>query len=171
MLEDVLVDPKGDYDFSEDVGVCFVAGTQVHTADGLKAIEEIEQGDLVWSWNDVTDEAELKPVVETYINPCTELAHLSVCGETIVCTPQHRFYVPQKGWTRAYALREGDELVLLNGKTVMVDSIHFEKLESPVNVHNFQVQDTHSYYVGEGGIRVHNAVTPSGEVVEDAPIC
>ena len=177
LLEDVLVDPKGDYDFSKDaVGVCFVAGTQVHTADGLKAIEEIEQGDLVWSWNDVTDEAELKPVVETYINPCTELAHLSVCGETIVCTPQHRFYVPQKGWTRAYALREGDELVLLNGKTVMVDSIHFEKLESPVNVHNFQVQDTHSYYVGEGGIRVHNAAAPSVgadgvKSVEAVPIC
>ena len=143
--------------FGSDGTVCFVAGTPIHTEAGLKPIEEIRQGDLVWSWNDTTSEAELKPVVETYINPSMRLAYLTICGETITCTPEHRFYVPQKGWTRAYALHEGDELVLLSGKTVRLDSIRFEQLESPVDVYNFQVLDTHSYYVGESGIRVHNA--------------
>ncbi len=141
----------------DDYGVCFVAGTPIHTEAGLTPIEEIKPGDLVWSWNELTDKAELKPVVETYINPCTELLRLSVCGEVITCTPQHRFYVPQKGWTRAYALRAGDELVLLDGETVILDGIQHDRLESSVNVYNFQVEDTHSYYVGKAGVRAHNA--------------
>jgi len=138
-------------------GVCFVAGTPIHTEAGLTPIEEIKPGDLVWSWNESTNKAELKPVVETYINPCTELLRLSICGEVITCTPQHRFYVPQKGWTRAYALRAGDELVLLDGETVILDGIQHDRLESSVNVYNFQVEDTHSYYVGKAGVRAHNA--------------
>ena len=159
IIDALLSDAMGEY--NSDGGVCFVSGTLIHTEAGLKPIEEIKQGDMVWSWNDTTSEAELKPVVETYINPCTELAHLSVCGETITCTPEHRFYVPQKGWTRACALHEGDELVLLSGKTVRLDSIRFEQLESPVDVYNFQVLVTHSYYVGETGVRVHNVTIPT----------
>lgn len=155
-------------------GVCFVAGTQVCAENGLVPIEEIRAGDLVWSWNDATDTAELKPVVDTYVNPCHELTHLTVCGETITCTPQHRFYVPQKGWTRAGELCVGDELVLLNGEIVNVEGIRYEQFETPVTVYNFQVQDTHSYYVGEAGIRVHNANegTTGGEGYEiSGPLC
>ena len=58
----------------------------IHTADGLVPIEEINEGDLVRSWNDDLERAELHPVVETYVNPSRELAHLTVHGETIACT-------------------------------------------------------------------------------------
>lgn len=152
---------------SDVPGVCFVAGTSVCTENGLVPIEKIQAGDLVWSWNDATDTAELKPVVDTYVNPCYELTHLTVCGETITCTPQHRFYVPQKGWTRAGELCIGEALVLLSGETVNVEGMRYERFETPVTVYNFQVQDTHSYYVGEAGIRVHNAGTTGGTNTPD----
>ncbi len=80
-----------------------------------------------------------------------------VNGEKITTTPNHPFYVPAKGWTDAAKLRAGDMLVLLNGEYVVLDRVQHEILESPIAVYNFQVEYDHTYYVGESGIRVHNA--------------
>lgn len=38
-----------------------------------------------------------------------------------------------------------------------VPFVQHELLEAPVTVYNFQVESYHTYYVGESGIRVHNA--------------
>ena len=138
------------------LGVCFVEGTIIQTEDGQLPIEEIKPGDLVWAWNEETGEVALKPVIETYINECDELIHLSINEEIITCTPNHPFYVPQKGWTEAVHLRAGDILVLLNGEYVVLEKVQHELLEAPVAVYNFQVEGYHTYYVGESGIRVHN---------------
>ena len=71
--------------------------------------------------------------------------------------PAHRFYVPQKGWTPASDLQPGDTLVLPNGEAVVLEDIRYESLVSIIAVYNFQVQDTHNYYVGQSGIMAHNA--------------
>ena len=42
---------------------CFVAGTPVHTSDGLKPIEEIKVGDLVAARSDVDGHTSWKPVL------------------------------------------------------------------------------------------------------------
>jgi RHS repeat-associated protein len=136
--------------------VCFVAGTSVLTASGNVAIETIKSGDLVWSENPETGEKALKRVVQTFINETNELVHVYVDGEEIVTTPEHPFYVPQQGWTGAIHLRAGDSLVLSNGKYVIVERIQHEILESPITVYNFEVEDFHTYYVGENSILVHN---------------
>ena len=143
--------------YGQAAGVCFVAGTLINTEDGLQTIESINTGDLVWAWDENTGEVALKPVVETYINECDELIHLSVKDEEIICTPNHPFYAPQKGWTEAVRLRAGDILVTINGEYVVLEKVQHELLESPVTVYNFQVEDYHTYCVGESGIRVHNA--------------
>jgi len=83
----------------------------VPTAIGTVAIEDIQAGDVVWSWNEETGETELKEVVETYINETYELTHVFVDGEEIVSTPAHPYYSPVKGWTLAGDLRAGDVLV------------------------------------------------------------
>ena len=139
------------------LGVCFVQGTLISTDEGQIPIEEIKLGDRVWAWDEETGVVALKPVVETYINECSELIHLSLNGEIITCTPNHPFYVPQKGWTEAVHLRAGDILVLLNGEYVVLEKVQHELLEAPVTVYNFQVEDYHTYFVGESGVRVHNA--------------
>ena len=38
-----------------------------------------------------------------------------------------------------------------------IDSIKTETTDSPVTVYNFQVEDYHTYYVGECHVLVHNA--------------
>ena len=78
-------------------------------------------------------------------------------GEEIVCTNEHPFYVPVKGWTAACQLRAGDRLQLVNGEYVIVEQIQHEILESPVKVYNFEVEDFHTYYVGEESVLVHNS--------------
>ena len=137
--------------------VCFVSGTLIDAESGLTPIESIKKGDLVWSWDEETGRVELKPVVETYINECNELIHLTFGDEEILCTPNHPFYVPQKGWTAAVHLRAGDILVTVNGEYVVLEKVQHELLEAPVTVYNFQVEGYHTYHVGESGIRVHNA--------------
>ena len=135
---------------------CFVAGTLVLTIEGSKAIEEIQAGDLVYSTNPETGESKYKEVVQTFENETEELVHISVCDDEIITTLKHPFYVPQKGWTSAIDLRAGDILVLSNGEYVIVEKVQHEILESPVKVYNFEVQDFHTYYVGENSVLVHN---------------
>ena len=139
---------------------CFVAGTAVLTVAGNKAIETIETGDRVWAENPDTGEKELKTVVQTFVNETSELIHVCVNGEEIITTPGHPFYSPVKGWTVACKLRAGDILVLQSGKYVIVEKIQHEILESPVKVYNFEVEDFHTYYVGESAVLVHNVCGP-----------
>jgi hypothetical protein len=46
-------------------------------------------------------------------------------------------------------LRAGDILLLVNGKTVVVEQIQHEILERTTKVYNFTVADNHNYFVGE----------------------
>ena len=135
---------------------CFVSGTLVTTEDGQEPIEEIEVGDKVLSEDETTGEVAVKTVTETYINETDELIHIGVNGETISATPTHPFYVDKLGWTLARSLRAGDILVLSNGELVTVEWVQHEILESPIKVYNFEVEDFHTYFVGECGVLVHN---------------
>ena len=135
---------------------CFIAGTLVATETGYVTIENIKVGDLVWAHDPETGETALKPVVQTFRNETAEWIHVTVNGETLTCTPEHPFYVPKKGWTSAIDLRAGDILVMLNGEYVVVEQVQHELLESPETTYNFEVEDYHTYYVGEKSVLVHN---------------
>ncbi len=160
---------------SEKISYCFVAGTLVTTEDGQKPIEEIQIGDKVLSENPETGEIAYKTVEETYINETDELIHVHVNGETISATPNHPFYVDKLGWTLAKNLRAGDVLVLSNGEYVVIEWIQHEILESPIKVYNFEVEDFHTYFVGESSVLVHNDCTEEARrnklspALEDSP--
>ena len=134
---------------------CFVAGTAILTGAGYVAIENIKVGDIVWSTNPDTGETALKEVLQTYVNETNELIHVTVDGEEIVTTPSHPFYIPRQGWTDAIHLKAGDILLTVNGEYVVVEKVQHELLEAPVTVYNFEVEDFHTYYVGDG-VLVHN---------------
>ena len=111
---------------------------------------------LAWVTDPDTGETALKPVVQTFRNETEEWVHITVNGEKITCTPEHPFYVPQKGWTSAIDLRAGDILVMLNGEYVVVEQVQHELLESLETTYNFEVADFHTYYVGKSAVLVHN---------------
>ena len=140
--------------------VCFVAGTMVLTASGLVAIETIKAGDKVIATNPDTNQTEEKTVVETYINQTECIVHLHIKNEVINTTKNHPFYVKEKGFVEACELSKGDEIMNASGGSYPVERIEFEDKEE--TVYNFQVEDYHTYYVGENSLLVHNADCGNG---------
>ena len=54
-------------------------------------------------------------------------------------------------------LLTGDTLINVNGEDLIVSDCIIEECENPETVYNFQVEDYHTYFVGECGVWVHNA--------------
>ena len=137
-------------------GFCFIAGTLVLAELSLVPIEEIEEGDYVYSENPRTGETELREVLQVFVNETYELVHIQIDEEEIVCTPGHKFYTEKYGWVSAENLVNGTEIVTYDGQTVTVTSTWYEKLEEPVKVYNFEVEDYHDYFVGYCQVLTHN---------------
>ena len=143
---------------------CFIAGTTILTATGLVAIEKLAAGDKVISTNPDTLETAEKTVLETYVRQVDKLVHITINGEEIVTTDNHPFYVQGRGFIEAGHLLVGDKLVSVNGEDLIVEDYYTELTEEPVSVYNFQVEDFHTYFVGDCAVWVHNAeckVSPS----------
>ena len=149
---------------------CFVAGTKVSSEDGLKPIEKIKIGDRVWSKNEETGEVALKKVKNIFVNKTKVLVHVIINGEEIKATEKHPFYVEGKGWVVASELNCGDIVIREDGSKAKVESVKTEKLEKEIEVYNFEVEDFHTYFVGENRILVHNTcgIKPVDEVVDGA---
>ena len=138
---------------------CFVAGTPVVTEAGLKAIEDIEVGDLVLSRHEETDELAYMPVVRTFVTPDRPVLDLEVVDHsgrrsTLGATSQHPFWVHGTGWVPAGELLPGDELVSSMGSRLWVAGSTQRPQTS--TVYNFEVEGFHTYFAGEVGAWVHN---------------
>ncbi|TGL16858.1 polymorphic toxin-type HINT domain-containing protein, partial [Leptospira meyeri] len=139
------------------VRTCFVAGTKIHTKDGLKNIEDIRVGDVVLSWNEKTGEREYKVVTELFLHEINQLYEVKTTkGTTLETTWNHPFWVvDKKAWVEVKDLQVGDVLALADGTLVEISNIRSYDVE-PTKVYNFEVEDNHSYFVGEDGVLVHN---------------
>ena len=60
-----------------------------------------------------------------------------------------------KGWVKAGELKAGDVLKLYDGKEAEINSIYIKE-SKPVQTYNFEVEDSHTYYVTESNILCHN---------------
>ena len=136
---------------------CFVAGTKVSTPNGYKNIENIQVGDIVYSMNLETMQVEEKTVERLRIteNRCTVTYLISTGTDYIESTPNHRFYVKDKGWIDACELELGDILVDKTGNDKEITDIKTKIYAEPVTVYNFEVEDNHNYFVGEENILVY----------------
>ena len=98
-----------------------------------------------------------KNVLETYVRQVDKLVHLTINDEEIVTTVDHPFYVQNRGFINAGNLLVGDTLISVNGEDLVIEKFFIEETEEPVDVYNFQVEDYHTYFVGESNVWVHNA--------------
>ena len=138
---------------------CFIAGTVIATETGFARIEDVKPGDIVLSTNTDTMETGCKKVLEKYVRKTRELVHIIVGGKEIVSTPDHPYYVEGRGFVNACQLCIGSPLLDADGKILEVEQIYKEQLgkNEEVKVYNFQVEDWHTYHVGEMEVLVHNA--------------
>jgi len=136
----------------------FVAGTPILTADGsLIDIDRVSTGQSVLSRNTGNWSDAPQQVLHTFSRQAPGYRELVTEDETYYLTDEHPLWVQGYGWKpvqdiavdEVIAAREGDVLVLGN-----------RAVAKPVQVFNFEVQNTPSYFVGERGIWAHNASCP-----------
>ena len=165
---------------------CFKEGTLVaclneNGEEVRKPIENIALGTLVLAYDEETGERAYKKVVRLFRNEtkrwCTVTVEVDGKEEQIVSTPGHKYYLPNntgnreiglqqehesyitlsEKWVSACKLKSGDKVLLSDGKYGIIVSVKIEELETPETTYNFEVEDFHTYFVGENPVCVHNA--------------
>lgn len=126
---------------------CFLPGTLVNTKHGLKPIQGLKVGDPVLS---LEGEKELRYNKVAFIYQTRQSGYFVING-TIKVTGSHPFFVNGR-WVRVEDIKPGDKLLNKDLKPVVVKSI--VRVNKPVRVYNFEVENAHNFFVQ--GILVHN---------------
>jgi RHS repeat-associated protein len=143
----------------ERARLCFAAGTLVRSADGLVPIEEIEVGDYVWSRDDKTGEEGWRAVTELFETPEQEVLELQLrdddgITEILRVTPGHPIWSDDDdAWDSAGHLALGEHVHTLRGPMTLTEVTKEPQRET---VYNFDVEELHTYFVGEAGVWAHN---------------
>jgi hypothetical protein len=102
-----------------------------------------------------TLDAAASPVVHTTRRFTTRLVTLRTSQATVVTTPEHPFARVGTGWTAAIELRVGDRIATRSSHDATVVQVEVRDV-SPTPVYNLTVAKTHSYFVSDRDLLVHN---------------
>jgi hypothetical protein len=155
---------------------CFAEGTLVATSEGLRAIETVREGDLLWSRDESTGAVDLRPVLKRFITPHQPVIalHLTASdgGETLHATPGHPFWVTSQGWVSAEDLSVHGGLFTPSGEPVHLGFPTVLAVEY-ATVYNFDVAEYHTYFVGRHSVWVHNAggIPPADALTAGWKLC
>ncbi|MCV6625742.1 MAG: polymorphic toxin-type HINT domain-containing protein, partial [Cellvibrionaceae bacterium] len=149
--------------------LCFVAGTLVLTPSGAMAIEELNIGDLVQSWDEKSGKVVSKPITKLFFTPGNTIWTVTLLNtdtgqeEALGTTEEHPFYVLDDGWTPASQLKPGNKVAKHSSGEglagfLVVKSVQLEDKQQ--DTFNFEVSETHNYFVGELKALVHNDCDP-----------
>ncbi len=145
------------------VGGCFAAGTLIYTESGLKPIEAIQKDDQVWSYDFTQGKNVLQNVLRTFTHTATGYAQVQIGSETVTATLEHPFWVENVGWVGAGSLTAGEMVKAIDGTDKAVVAVQI--FAADITVYNFEVENTHAYFVSGAGLLVHNAseLPPGGK--------
>lgn len=148
---------------------CFVAGTPVATPSGLVPIERIHAGDEVLTLEPRTGEVRVGHAGATFVTPDRDIVdvRLRASGAPLRATPEHPFLTRDRGWVLARDLEPGEPLVSADGAAIPVEALSAEA--SHEVVFNFEVEETHVYFVGDERIAVHNVCTDPASTPRTPP--
>jgi len=159
---------------------CFVAVTLVHTKDGTKPIEDIRVGDWVLSYPDdqvpphrwreenghrwfifrQENEYTYRQVTRTFVHEDKPVCEVTVLNfganskESLKVTPDHPFYVQGFGWMPAGELDFSCPLKTKSFANLAVAKVSVTGERA--RVHNFELDEFHTYYVRDLAVWVHN---------------
>lgn len=140
---------------------CFTAGTKVAVEEGFKNIEDIQVGDMVYSYNMETKQIELKEVDKLVSHETDTIFEILAGTERIETTWSHPFYTTNKGKCLASNLDFGDSLKTLDNRNPRV--LDIAKVSKNATVYEIRVKDNYNYFVGDTSVLVFNEKS----VIED----
>jgi hypothetical protein len=170
-------------------GLCFPAGTLVHTEFGPMAIETIEPGTKVWAYDTEEHVWRLEEVERRMdLYHVGKITTIHFGDMAIAATSKHPFWVisgknladrPAAAeltdeenaynsagrWVEADNLLSGDTLLSRDGRSAIVTEITTRK--QSLAVYNLTIAELHAYAVGESGVLVHNAKCATAATVAD----
>jgi RHS repeat-associated protein len=143
---------------AEELGSCLVnsfkADTDVETSEGPKDISAIQIGDYVLAWDESSGTVGYYEVTNAFHHTDAVVTEVILGGEWIETTPEHPFYVEDKGWVEAEDLKIGDEVRQADGTTGRV-WLKWNVYKTQ-EMYNLTVDTAHTFFVGEGQWLVHN---------------
>lgn len=134
---------------------CFTGETLVYTNSGYKAIQNIELGDKVYSFNLEQLEYEFKEVDKLINHMTDEIYEITLNNNEIIRTTWcHPFEVLNKEKTLVKDLEIGDQLITKDDKVYYITKI--EKLNKQEVVYEIRVKDNYNYFITNSSIFVYN---------------
>ena len=150
---------QAEYERIGERAPCFVAGTQVHTPAGLRGIETLVNGDLVFAFDTKRGLCTVRSVLRLEQGHTQRLLDIVVAGERLSSTPQHRFWSPaRRQWVQARELAAGMRLLDRQSRECTLESTQERQAHAPT--FNLLVDGEHNYFVGQAGVLVHNGKDP-----------
>lgn len=136
------------------VRACFTGETLVSVPNGYKKIEELKIGDEILSFDGESQEVVIRRVVSLFQEQVEEILEIETETGVISTTRNHPFFVNGE-YKDAGQITPGEFLFTKDMSLAKVLSINYKPaLEK---VYNFEVEDSHCYFVGEDGVLVLNA--------------
>jgi hypothetical protein len=141
---------------------CFAAGTLVTLGDGSrKAIEMVDVGDLVLSQREDGGALGAQRVSRIWEHTVQRTLLLNFSnGEQLETTKEHRFHVDGGGFVSAGRLRPGAALNTPVNNVVLRGA---KERNATTQVYNLEVENFHTYFVGDNLVWVHNKKDNEGE--------
>ena len=146
---------KADHDPNHSAQACFTGETLIYTDKGYKAIQNIELGDKVYSYNKDKLEYEFKEVNKLINHMTDEIYEITLNNDEIIRTTWcHPFKVISKDKVLVKNLNIGDQLITKDDKVYYITKI--EKLNKQEVVYEIRVKDNHNYFITNSSIFVYN---------------
>lgn len=138
--------------------ICFAAGTMIRTIDGLKPVEELDQGEMVWTkddgyqpirWIGKRRLSAVRLVSQPHLRPITieagALGH-NLPTRDLRVSPQHRIMVKSR---IAKKMMEAEEVLVAAKHLLQINGIDVDKTAKEVTYVHF-LFDRHQIVEAEG---------------------
>ena len=150
--------PRRDGKFEAfEEGICFPAGTSISTVEGLRPIEDIRVGELIYAFDFDSETPVVKKVLGLTRGATRSWVDVRIGQEALRVTRAHPIWVESAQlWVNAEELTPGMTLRLQDGRSVQVSRVEIISLEEKEETFNLSVEDAENFFAGNLRVLVHN---------------